>query len=371
MNCSTPTKEDCGAIADDGVTYAALILFGKPKSVARYLPQAEIIFEYRSKESAGPAAQREEFCEGFFIQSYNRVWKLVNLRNDNQHYQDHFAVLPVPTFNERVVREALLNAIAHRDYQLGGSVFVRQYSRRIVIQSPGGFPYGITVDNMLDKQSARNKLIANIFMLCGLVERSGQGMNMMFEMAVKEAKPLPDFSGSDPYFVELTLNGKVIDVRMLAFVKKIGDDLLEAMTTDDYTLLAAMYDGKGIAEIDLPQFGHLLELGIVKQTQRGLEPANGDLALLIDQNGALPIDSQSIANRQPIDSQSIETIDSKKRIAELIKKNGKVTSSQLAKLTGLTPGRVRQILQQLVADGFINKVGDYRYAAYALKNDNE
>jgi len=77
--------QDCGAITDDGVTYAALILFGKNAAITKYLPQAEIIFEYRSSEASGPANQREEFKVGFFA-CYDRVWELVNLRNDKQHY---------------------------------------------------------------------------------------------------------------------------------------------------------------------------------------------------------------------------------------------------------------------------------------------
>lgn len=76
---------DCGAITDDGVTYAALILFGKNAAIIKHLPQAEIIFEYRSSEASGPANQREEFKVGFFA-CYDRVWELVNLRNDKQHY---------------------------------------------------------------------------------------------------------------------------------------------------------------------------------------------------------------------------------------------------------------------------------------------
>ncbi|MCH4073092.1 AlbA family DNA-binding domain-containing protein [Pseudoramibacter sp.] len=57
---------DCGAITDEGITYAALILFGKNAAIIKYVPQAEIIFEYRSSEESGPANQREEFKSGFF-----------------------------------------------------------------------------------------------------------------------------------------------------------------------------------------------------------------------------------------------------------------------------------------------------------------
>jgi ATP-dependent DNA helicase RecG len=57
----------------------------------------------------------------------------------------------IPTFRETAVREAVLNAVSHRDYRHPRSVFVRQYPRRIEIVSPGGFPAGITADNIIDK----------------------------------------------------------------------------------------------------------------------------------------------------------------------------------------------------------------------------
>ncbi len=62
--------------------------------------------EYRSSNASGPASQREEFRVGFFA-CFNRLWDLVNLRNDIQHYQEGFFVFDIPTFNESVVREAI------------------------------------------------------------------------------------------------------------------------------------------------------------------------------------------------------------------------------------------------------------------------
>ncbi len=54
-------------------------------------------------------------------------WELINLRNDRQHYQEGLFVYDIPTFNERVVREVVLNAASHRNHQLSGSVFIQQY----------------------------------------------------------------------------------------------------------------------------------------------------------------------------------------------------------------------------------------------------
>ena len=103
------------------------------------------------------------------------------------------------------VREAILNAVSHRDYRHPGSVFVRQYPRRLEIVSPGGFPTGITPDNIIDKQFPRNRRIAETFLRCGLVERAGQGANRMLVEAVRDSKPLPDYSRSDEHEVFLSL----------------------------------------------------------------------------------------------------------------------------------------------------------------------
>ena len=215
---------DCGALAEAGLTYAALILFGKPNAVARRLPQTEIIFEYRSSKAAGPAAHREDFCEGFFVQGYNRIWELVNLRNDNQHYQNRFAVHPVPTFNEKVVREAVLNAVAHRDYQLGGSIFVRQYSRKIIVESPGGFPTGIVIvdenDNASVSSTVPQALVTNAWDTLELNDRHKQILVYMTKTANTTTAQLAAHLGLSGGRIRKLL----IELAEKNLIEKVGDN---------------------------------------------------------------------------------------------------------------------------------------------------
>jgi ATP-dependent DNA helicase RecG len=231
------------------------------------MSQSEIIFEYRSSDASGPAQQREEFRIGFFA-CYDRIWDLINLRNDKQHYQEGLFIFDIPTFNERVVREAILNAVCHRNYKMGGSVFVRQYRNRLVVESPGGFPDGVTLDNILDRQSPRNRRIAEILGLCGLVERSGQGMNLMYELSIMEAKRLPDFKGTDDSFVRITLNGLVLDKKMLLLINKIGNDRLASFSTGDFLVIDALYHEKSLHKNLRSHLKRLTELGIVEHISR-------------------------------------------------------------------------------------------------------
>jgi ATP-dependent DNA helicase RecG len=259
---------DAELLVGDAVTYGALILFGSGKALGRHLAQSEVVFEYRSSEASVQFQQRKEFREGFFLFD-DELWKTINLRNDVQHYQEGLFVWDIQTFNEKVVREAILNAVSHRDYRLHGSVFVRQYPKKIEIVSPGGFPPGITPENILLRQSPRNRRIAEAFARCGLVERSGQGADRMFEECIKESKPRPDFAGTDDYQVSLTLKGEVQNPRFLMFLQQVTAEGFGPFTTQDLLVLDAVQRDEPVPPSLKDRLSYLRDRTIVEVTGRG------------------------------------------------------------------------------------------------------
>ncbi len=260
--------QDAEAVRGGRITYAALILFGTYQAMGRYLAQSEVIFEHRSTEVSGPAQQRKEYRQGFFS-FYDDLWNMINLRNDLQHYQDGLFIWDIPTFDERSIREAILNAVSHRDYRLGGSVFVRQYPRRLIIESPGGFPPGITQENVIDRQSPRNRRIADLFARCGLVERSGQGMNLIFEEAIRHGKLPPDFTGTDRYQVNLTFHGQVQDSAFVLFLEKMSREQGLSFSTQDFLILDHVHRGQPIPDALKWRVPHLVEAGALESIGRG------------------------------------------------------------------------------------------------------
>lgn len=257
---------DTEAVIDGNLTYAALILFGTAQAVGRHLAQAEIVIEYRSSDASGPAQDRQEYRKGFFCY-YDDLWNRINLRNDKQDFQEGLFVHPISTFNERPVREAVLNAVSHRNYQLGGSIFIRQYPRRLEIDSPGGLPFGITLDNILDRQNPRNRRIAEIFTRCGLVERSGQGMNLIYEELIKQSKPIPEWTRTDQYQVGLTMNGTVQDPAFVRFVEKVSKETTAIFNTHDWMLLAAASRGEKFPDGSESRAARLLDLGLIEKVK--------------------------------------------------------------------------------------------------------
>ncbi|MFN9455757.1 MAG: ATP-binding protein [Acidobacteriota bacterium] len=271
LDALTPIQllEDAELIIDGKITRAALILLGTKAALGRYLGQAEVIFEYRNSESSISHQQRIEFRQGF-LSFLDTIWSTINLRNEVVQYQDGLFRRDVPVMNETVVREAILNAVTHRDYRLPGSIFVKQFPRKLEITSPGGFPSGITLDNLLRKQSPRNRRIAETCARCGLVERSGQGVDRMFEESIREGKARPDFSGTDSHQVAITLLGEIQNPQFIKFLERVSAEKQISFSVEDLMILDAIAHGAKVGGLEGEgNLNRLVDSGVIEKSGRG------------------------------------------------------------------------------------------------------
>jgi ATP-dependent DNA helicase RecG len=324
-----------------------MILFGTHRAMGRFLSQAEITFEYRSSDASGPAQARKDYRVGFF-RSYDDLWNTIDQRNDLQHYQDGLFILDISTFSERPIREAILNAVSHRDYQLGSNVFVRQYPRRIEITSPGGLPYPITLQNILDRQSPRNRRLADVFLKCGLVERSGQGMNMIFEESIRASKPLPDFTNTDQYQVSLTLHGTIQDPNFVRFLEKIGKEQLASFSTADWMILGYVARGEKVPDVYRPRIGRLLELGTIERAGRGKLMLSRRYYSFVGKKGAY-------TRKKGLDRETNKSL-----LLKHVEENateGSPLQDLMDVLPSLTRGQVQILLRELRGEGKVHSVG--------------
>jgi ATP-dependent DNA helicase RecG len=351
---------DTELVVDGRLTYAALILLGKHEALGKHLAQAEVVFEYRSNEAPGPAADRHEFREGFLL-VLDEIWRLINLRNDLQHFQQGFFVWDVPTFSERVVREAVLNAVSHRDYRHGGSVFVRQYSRRIEIVSPGGFPPGITSENILRQQNPRNRRIAEVLAKCGLVERAGQGFDLIFRESIRQSKPLPDFSHTDAHFVWLTLHGEIQDPEFLRFLEEIGQERMAAFSTDDFLVVDLVHREQPVPDSLKSRVEHLLEQGIIERLGRGR-----GVRLLLSQRFYRRLGKAGVYTRK----RGLDRETNKALLVHHLRESGNA-GCPISELQQVLPAQSRDQLKRLLSElrreGRLRLVGERRGARWCVE----
>ena len=107
------------------------------------------------------------------------------------------------------MREALVNAVAHRDYRMtGGSIEIRMYSDRMEIMSPGGLPAHITLDNIVEEHYSRNPRLVNGLYQWGYIEELGLGVDRMIEDMLAAGHQPPKFEAKSHRFTVVLHNVK-------------------------------------------------------------------------------------------------------------------------------------------------------------------
>lgn len=125
-------------------------------------------------------------------------------------------------YSKEVVRELLINAIAHKKYTISGDIFIEAYPNRMTITSPGGFPLGITKENLLHERHRRNPHLIQLLSSLKLMEGEGSGYDLVYEKLAMDAKPLPEIdSGFNKVSVTIyssSINPDVISI--LDYIEK-------------------------------------------------------------------------------------------------------------------------------------------------------
>jgi ATP-dependent DNA helicase RecG len=127
----------------------------------------------------------------------------------------------IPHYDKRLLRELLINAIVHKSYTISGDIFIKVYSDRLEIMNPGGFPLGITKDNILHSTSRRNPHLIRIFHDLKLMEGEGSGFDLMYEISSRDSKHFP-IPSSDYNSTTIIQYSKILDQEALFLLDYIS-----------------------------------------------------------------------------------------------------------------------------------------------------
>jgi len=258
---------DLELFSNGKLTNAALILLAKKKILQEKLPQAKVMLEYRNNESQIQFDNRIEFEEPFFI-LIEELWNTINLRNGSFPIQEGAYIFNIPYFNEEVIRESINNAISHRDYRRTSEIVIKQFPQRLDIINAGGFPSGVTIENLIKTPSTpRNRLLSEILQKTGIVERSGQGVDKIFFNTLSEGKAEPDYSKSDNFNVNLKLSAIIEDRAFALFIDSIQNELLvdEKLSVLEILTLNKIKNKVPKKELDSEQVNQLLEKKLIEK----------------------------------------------------------------------------------------------------------
>jgi ATP-dependent DNA helicase RecG len=266
-----------GAPGAGAPTVAGILLFGKNPQA--FIPRSGLTFvrfdgTHVHREGGDPGYGRRVEFSGPLAHIIQRAWDIL---------QDEIRVGAVVRGLERkeqwqypptAIREALVNAVAHRDYRLRGrAIEVRMFADRLEISSPGGLPGFITIDNIVDEHFSRNPRIVNGLFQWGYIEELGLGVDLMIQDMVNAGHPPPQFRASDyaftvvfenvhqrqpvaPVTVDLTMNER--QAKALTYIQQN-----ERITNRDYQALCPDVTAETLRLdlADLVERGVLLKIG--------------------------------------------------------------------------------------------------------------
>lgn len=335
---------DLELLQEGKLNYASLILLGKKESIKKYLPQCNIVIEYRLNHSMIPYTARVEYQEPLFI-AIDKVWAYINQPASNPllHVSEGPYIYDVLSFNEEVIREAILNAVAHRSYQIQSDIVIKQYPDEITISNAGGFPIGVDINNILSVNSIpRSKRLTEILQKTGLVERSGQGVDKMFYHCIMESKPLPDYSKTDAYQVNLTFRAEIQDKAFLFFINEAQKNIEEKLNVFD--LLALDKIRRGISE----EF----DKGIIEKlrTEQLVSVQEGSVYTLSDRYRLF------IPRKECIKGVTAQQL---QKVNECFKVHDTISKSTLMEVFNgiLTEKQARNIISRMEQAGIIRRMG--------------
>ncbi len=253
---------DLQLLRNDKLTLAALVLLGKEDSLKRFLPYCEIRFGYKISESEIRNQDTEIFLGGYLLY-YEKIWEKINLRNITLNIPTGMSLTERKSFDEETIREALNNAVIHRDYSHAETIFLFQYEQKIVIKSPGGLPDGVTIDNIIDQSKTRNKLLADVLFKCQLVEQFGSGVNLMFRQQLSLGKNPPNYQKTDENHVFLELDGMIQDLEFAKYVFRVADKKHKQLNDEELIVLNNIKNNKSVKSNDVSS--SLEELGLIER----------------------------------------------------------------------------------------------------------
>ncbi|WP_243094768.1 ATP-binding protein [Thermus thalpophilus] len=198
-------------------TVAGLLLAGTPLALRRLLPQAEVSYYFHEEEEG--YSFREDLLRPIPA-LLERLRDLIQARNRVRYLTVGLFRIEVWDFDQEVYREALLNALVHRDWQSRDAIQVHHHRDRLEISNPGGFPPGITPENVLrHPPKRRNPRLAEALYRLGYVERAGSGVDKMYRLLLKHGKEPPEYR-LYPEALTLILYNPELDE---AFVRELAE----------------------------------------------------------------------------------------------------------------------------------------------------
>ncbi len=351
-------------------TLTGLLVIGREDALRERVSTHEFAFQVLARE----AVSFNEFRRFPLLKALE--WLETNFRpyNPEQEVQIGLFRVPIPKVDMGAFREAVANALVHRDYHRLGAVHVRLDDHGLTVSNPGGLVEGVTLSNLLTTAPCpRNPALADAMKRIGIVERSGRGVDKIYRGMLRFGRPEPDYSSTDSNSVILRLATVQADeVFLQLVVEQEGRQHGVPLPIDSLIVLAALREHKRLDTDELAQhiqrdttrsrrtLEQLVEAGLIEAHGNGRSRAYTLSAQMYRARGDKLAYTRQVGFSQ---------VQHPEMVLNYVRQHGRIQRSEVMSLCHLNENQAKALLLRLKSEGRLEQHGSRRWTYYTLVNE--
>ncbi|PIV21171.1 MAG: ATPase [Deltaproteobacteria bacterium CG03_land_8_20_14_0_80_45_14] len=348
------------------VSVAGLLMLGRESPIRERLPTHEVAFQVLE----GTQVKVNDFYRTPLLRTFGRIMDQFEARVEEDEIQVGLFRVPIPTLDKRSFREAFVNALTHRDYTQLGSVYVRMDSEGLSISNPGGFVEGVSISNLLVVEpKPRNPLLADAIKRIGLAERTGRGVDLIYQGLLRYGRPEPDYSRSDSTTVIVRLATAEADIPFLRLILEEEKRAGIPIQIESLIVLARLRKER---RLDLPTLANALQREessaralLERLVEAGLVEAYG-----IKKGRTYTLSARVYRELgQSFDyirQAGFNLIQQEQMVLQYAQKHGRITRKETVELCRVSEDQASRILRKLDGKGKLKLIGKGRGAHYRV-----
>lgn len=348
-------------------TVTGLLILGREPALRQHLPTHEVAFQVLD----GTQVRVNDFYRYPLLKTFQRVLEQFESRIEEDEIQVGLFRVPISTFDRRAFREAFVNAVIHRDYTRLGASHVRWEQDSITISNPGGFVEGVTPNNILvTEPRPRNPLLADAVKRIGLAERTGRGVDLIYNGQLRFGRQAPDYGRSTIHSVVVRLSGGEADIAFTRMILEEERRINASLPVESLIALSKLRNDRRLDAATLATAIQRDEAAAHNVLERLVE------AGLVDGRGVMRgrvyTLSPSIYRKLGQSSDYVrqagfDPIQQEQMVLEYVRKHGRITRKDVVELCRVSPYQATRLLSKLTKREMLMKFGDqnqYRRNVY-------
>lgn len=358
-----------GIVVSDGnqlrPTIAGLLVAGREQYIRQIIPTHQIHFQVINEQDN---VRVNDSFRLPLIAAMGEIERRFAAHNQEQEVLIGMFRVAIPDYSPHGFREAINNAVVHRDYAMLGEVFIQWRPDHILITNPGGLMQGITLENIIYHEPLpRNPLLADILKRVGLVERTARGVDMIYQGQLRFGRPAPDYSRTDFYGVRVVLPGgrPLLEFVRLVYEeeKQLGKPLpLDQLMALNHLFFSRRTDTATLAKMIYRDEFYARSI-LERLVERGLVVASGQKKARVYHLSAR-VYAASGHPEEYVRVKGFDNIQQETMVLQYIDAHGKITRKDASALCQITLPSAYHLLSGMASKGLLQLVGKGKYAYY-------